>query len=475
MHKKLEKAYALSDAKIQFVSLVDKAANKRQFLITKAEGSSANFQSYGRIVKADSESHFVTGIVYEPMAEDTDGEYMTEEEIEKAAHWYMKNAGDVDIQHCFVKAEGIDVVESFVAKSDMDIDGTPIKKGTWLMTVEIGDTAVWESIQKGEITGFSMGGVASRSDEDVDLDSVEKSEGVLEAKIGTTEVPDSFFKRLTKAIKDAFKAEKQEEVSKGEMAERYARSVKRDNLYTAWSCLRDMFEGYEYNPATGQWEWGFTADEAKVREALADFNAIVTNILTSDNVIGEIEKAAKESDVAKAGRSLSSKNLNALKTICGNLQSFLAEFDTDDVEGGEDGGDGCEGAGVSKSDTMTKEDESEMKKSEVEALVADVVKSELAPVTASLEALTKSETPETPEDTNVTTNNGDEAANESSADEVTEELVKSIVKDALGEALAPIQKSIEAIKKSRALPSNLNDGPSSDVTKSEEHYLHGIL
>lgn len=93
MHKKLEKAYALSDARIQFVSLVDKAANKKQFLITKAEGSSASFQSYGRIVKADSESHYVTGIVYEPMAEDTDGEYMTAEEIEKAAHWYMKNNG----------------------------------------------------------------------------------------------------------------------------------------------------------------------------------------------------------------------------------------------------------------------------------------------------------------------------------------------------------------------------------------------
>ena len=34
---KIEKAYAITDAKISFVSLVDKAANKKQFLITKAE------------------------------------------------------------------------------------------------------------------------------------------------------------------------------------------------------------------------------------------------------------------------------------------------------------------------------------------------------------------------------------------------------------------------------------------------------
>ena len=32
---KIEKAYAITDAKISFVSLVDKAANKKQFLITK--------------------------------------------------------------------------------------------------------------------------------------------------------------------------------------------------------------------------------------------------------------------------------------------------------------------------------------------------------------------------------------------------------------------------------------------------------
>ena len=62
--KNIEKAHAISDAKIQFVSLVDKAANKKRFLITKAEqtGGMAAFQSFGRILKADNESHFVTEI-----------------------------------------------------------------------------------------------------------------------------------------------------------------------------------------------------------------------------------------------------------------------------------------------------------------------------------------------------------------------------------------------------------------------------
>lgn len=76
---KIEKAYAITDAKISFVSLVDKAANKKQFLITKAEHGSASFASYGRIVNADADSHYITGIVYEPLTEDAHGNYMTEQ------------------------------------------------------------------------------------------------------------------------------------------------------------------------------------------------------------------------------------------------------------------------------------------------------------------------------------------------------------------------------------------------------------
>ena len=67
MAKKIEKAYAISNARISFVSLVDKAANKHKFLLTKAENGAANFISTGRIVKTDSDSHYVTGIVYEPI------------------------------------------------------------------------------------------------------------------------------------------------------------------------------------------------------------------------------------------------------------------------------------------------------------------------------------------------------------------------------------------------------------------------
>ena len=51
MRKGLKKAYEITDAKISFVSLVDKAANKRQFLLKKADDGKASFTTYGRIIK----------------------------------------------------------------------------------------------------------------------------------------------------------------------------------------------------------------------------------------------------------------------------------------------------------------------------------------------------------------------------------------------------------------------------------------
>ncbi len=444
--KDVKKAYELSNAKIRFVSLVDKAANKRQFLITKADGDSASFQSFGKILKADSESHFVTGIVYEPMVEDTQGEYMTAEEIEKAAHWYMKNAGDVDIQHCFVKAEGIDVVESFVAKSDMEIAGTPIKEGTWIMTMEVNDSAIWEAIEKGDITGFSMGGVASVSDEDVSLDE----EDVTKTEKRT------LFQKIAKAFG-------YDVVEKGRVKELYTQRIRENNFYSAWYSLENVMEGYQYNAETGDITWGYTNDEKVIREALSDFNEIVVGLLANDSVTKALAKDARDARenniIEKAGKSMSKKNLDTLTGICNSLSEFLSAF-SESEDSGEDG----------SSENINKE-EKEMKKKEVEDLVNGAIEKALAPITKQLETIAK----EDGEDGEAGSSGeaGAEASETSEETEATSEEIEETINKAVEKAVEPIVQQLEAIKQSRALPNNLNDV--ANIEKNEDHYLHGIL
>lgn len=386
--KSIKKAYAIRDARINFVSLVDKAANKKQFLIAKSQESdgSAAFQSFGRILKADNASHFVTGIVYEPMVEDTDGNYMTAEEIEKAAHWFMKHGGDVDIQHCFQKAEGVDVVESFVAKSDMEMEGQKISKGTWIMTMEVENDSVWNAISKGEITGFSMGGIGNFSSEDDDLPQIEKRS----------------------VVKGIF----------GKLAKPFGMEV------------------------------------------------------MEDKELGKDLKGCKA--VEKAGKSLSSKNLAALRQISASLTEFLAGFAEPDVSGISDMGSSVDVAKSGKENSRM--EDIQMTQEEVQRIVEEAVAKAVEPVLQQLGELAKAE--DTPKD---------KAKNESTQEkkkEMTdkkgkaeEEDIAKMVSAVVAKAVEPLQSQLDILKQSRALPSSLNGEPSSVLLEkaSGEHYLHGIL
>ena len=285
------KTRSISDAQIQFVSLVDKAANKKSFLITKAEDGKASFSAYGKIVKTDTDSHYVTGIVYEPMTEDSQGDYMTEEEIRKAAHWFAKNGDGIDIQHNFEKFEKAEVVENWIAKADFEIGKEKIKKGTWLMTVEITDPDVWAAVEKGEITGFSMGGTGIYSEDDVDPDSLSKSEGK------------SFFKKLAKMF--GF-----EVVEKSEVAVRFKQKNKSEEFWNAFYSLQDTL--FKRNSLTGDSE--IETDSEKIKECLSDFSEIVQGILADDT-----------DTVMKAGKTLSAKNIASLKSIYESIGKLLEE------------------------------------------------------------------------------------------------------------------------------------------------------
>lgn len=459
---KVQKAIAISDAKIQFVSLVDKAANQRRFLVTKQADGQAQFSTYSKILKIDNETHYITGIVYEPMAEDAHGNYMTEDEIRKAAYWFAKNGDKVDLQHSFESADGLSVVENYVAPSDFTLGDTLVTKGTWLITVECSNDSVWQAVQKGELTGFSMGGFGKYSEEDVNLEDVTKSGGDAEEKAG-------LFKRLGKFLGLDI-------VEKGEVMDKFKTSAKKDQFWNAMWTLEDVL--YRYNWTTDRYE--FVADEATIREALEDFNNIITGILSEPNTA--IIKAVSL-PVGKAGKKMSSANKAKLDEICQALSDFKSSFDESEEAEEAD-------------ETITKKEDKEMNRAETEALVSETIKKALTEAGVLKAAPDESQqnpapqpAPEAPVQKQI---EAPAAAPAPDMEAMVAKAAESAVKKALIEAGiieetpdpdAPVTKAeieqivreaIAPMMKAFSLPTNLND--TQPVQKGgETHYLHGLL
>lgn len=110
----------------------------------------------------------VYGEVYAPNRLDAHNEFMTAEEIRKAAWSFAKKGINkrIDVQHDNKVVANVEVVESFIARDD-DPD---FLAGSWVLGVHVDDDAIWEKILKGELNGFSMEALVRRFTSDVELD-----------------------------------------------------------------------------------------------------------------------------------------------------------------------------------------------------------------------------------------------------------------------------------------------------------------
>ena len=446
--KKIEKAFAISDAKISFMSLVDKAANKREFLITKAKDGKANFTTAGRIIKVDSTNHYVTGIAYEPMTEDAHGNYMTEDEIVKAAYWFQKNGDKVDLQHSFEELSGACVVENWVTKSEEVIGDTTVQKGTWLVTVEVTDSDVWDQIEKGELTGFSMGGVGKYSITD---DDISDGEEVAKMAEHTEKTEKTEKKGIFKKLADAFGAAGYELVEKGEMADLYAERQKSSGFWNAMNTLEVLLSSGHYDYNRDIYVYDFEDDEERIRTALQEFSTIVTDLLTEKSITKTLLASPPEKIIAKAGKKMSSANKKKLADICDAITAFSKEFDEDEEQ-----------------------EEKEVKKEDVQKMIEQAIAKAINPDPTPATPAAPATAPAAP-----------------AADEpVTEDAIQKMVAETVAKAMQPseptaedvqkmveaaVTKAIEPVLKARGLPTAINDGAPVTKQDEQEHYLHGLL
>lgn len=135
---------------------------------------------------AKADEQVVLGVVYMPNIVDTQGDFMTAEEIQKAAYAFTKKGdmGAIDIYHNNKRINAA-IVESFIShKSDTRF---PVA-GSWVVGVHIDDADIWEKIKKGELNGFSMEAlVRVRESTDDTLKCINKGTGRV---VGVTKTAD---------------------------------------------------------------------------------------------------------------------------------------------------------------------------------------------------------------------------------------------------------------------------------------------
>jgi len=112
--------------------------------------------------KADEERRIVFGVVLEPDSVDAQGDTISAEEIERAAHIWLAKYQERGLMHRKLVNDEVEIYESYLAPQDMSVAGRSVKKGTWLLMYHILSDKMWEDVKTGKLTGFSMGGYARR-------------------------------------------------------------------------------------------------------------------------------------------------------------------------------------------------------------------------------------------------------------------------------------------------------------------------
>ena len=108
-------------------------------------------------VKSKAE-RVVCGAIYIPDSEpDTQGDTISSQELQSAVFAWMESEEQIIKINHKERATGCKLLEIFIAPSDLDINGHPVKMGSAIMTVRL-DEKTFKRVKSGELNGFSFAG-----------------------------------------------------------------------------------------------------------------------------------------------------------------------------------------------------------------------------------------------------------------------------------------------------------------------------
>lgn len=201
------KTNKLTGLKVHFISLVKRGANRRSIVWKSDKGPGETLDSSVRLVKTDEEKRIVYGVVYAPEEIDSQGDWTTADEIEKAAHSFLRTMAQhhVDVEHDFAPVEGVYVAESWVLCGE-DSRFKKEREGSWVVGIKVEDDDTWNAVKNGDVQGISMAGTAKRT---LDSPPIKKSDdtGVLKKIINLLKTQETRMdkKEMQEALENALK------------------------------------------------------------------------------------------------------------------------------------------------------------------------------------------------------------------------------------------------------------------------------
>lgn len=400
----------LKNLQVSHVSYVNAGANKREFFLTKSD-EKPNFEKEVRVIKSeDEEKRLVYGIVYEPGVLDSHNDFADESTIEKAAHEFMLKYRQIDKDHDFQAGVG-EVVESYIAPADMEVNGETITKGTWILVTKATEE-VWEAIQKGDYKGYSLAGIAETE--------------VIEEEVTKTE--EKQMKSFFQLVKGFFSGEN---VQKGEVRDKFNQNKHRRDVNASFSALEDTFYQSLWNAPTAD-----AIDLDRIEAAALEFVEIINELKDTEAVVKVWEEKPVVSlveEVEKAGKKISVPNMGDIEAAIESLTNLKTRV-TPSMEGA-----GSEGNNM------------EFNKEQLEKTLTLAVEKAVGPIKEELATVKKHL-------------NLDE--------EKTEEDIK--VEKAVEAATAPLREEIEALKKSQGI-SNQQDTDVIEKSEVKKSVWNGLL
>ncbi len=109
-----------------------------------------------------TELRMAMGVVLEPDEVDAQNDTISAETIRKAAHGFMAHYQNMGLQHKMLANDKVQLLESYIAPVDMEVNGDRIKAGSWVMATKYNDDELWAAVKAGGFTGYSIGGFAKR-------------------------------------------------------------------------------------------------------------------------------------------------------------------------------------------------------------------------------------------------------------------------------------------------------------------------